>query len=445
MTLLARDPRAPFVLTPTLVPLERRTRGYDWLLSACALALALIGAVLVWAATRYVPAVNGGSPNSFLYRHLFNVLVAAALMIGASRLDARLLRLFGPVIYVASLLGLLMVFAVGSTVNGAHAWIRLGGGFELQPSEFMKLGLIVGMAVLFTQHVSERRLRSENVSERRLRSENVSERRLRSEHVSERRLRSEGVSERRLRSEGHAAGDDLGDAPPSTSDVLIAIALMAVPLGLVMLQPDLGSAMVLAAAAFGVLLTAGVRARWTIGLLVLAVLVAVVAVKSGLLASYQLDRFRSFANPGQDPQGAAYNVTQAHIAIADGGLFGTGLFHGPQTNGGFVPEQQTDFVFSVAGEEFGLVGGSVIIALFALLCWRGMLIARSADRAGRLVAVGIVCWFAFQAFQNIGMNLGLTPVTGLPLPFVSYGGSSMFAQGLAIGLLQAVRRRSTRP
>jgi rod shape determining protein RodA len=127
--------------------------------------------------------------------------------------------------------------------------------------------------------------------------------------------------------------------------------------------------------------------------------------------------------------------------VADGGLFGTGLFHGPQTNGGFVPEQQTDFIFSVAAEELGLVGAGAVIALFALLCWRGLRIARDADDAGRLVAVGVVCWFAFQAFQNIGMNLGLTPVTGVPLPFVSYGGSSMFAQGLAIGLLQAVRRR----
>jgi rod shape determining protein RodA len=200
--------------------------------------------------------------------------------------------------------------------------------------------------------------------------------------------------------------------------------------------------MVLAAAAFGVLITAGARARWTIGLLVLTVVVAIVAVKAGLLADYQLARFTSFTDPTHDPQGAAYNVNQAHIAIANGGMFGTGLFDGPQTNGGFVPEQQTDFVFSVAGEEFGLVGGSVIIALFALLCWRGLRIARQADRGGQLVAVGVVCWFAFQAFQNIGMNLGLTPVTGLPLPFVSYGGSSMFAQGLAIGVLEAVRRRT---
>ena len=391
MTLLARDPRAPFGLTQSVLPLERRARGFDWVLIATALALSLAGAVLVWAATRDGLRAQGGDPQGLLYRHLLNLVVAAVLMVAASRLDARLLRVSGPIVYVLSLLGLSAVFLVGSTVNGAHAWIRLGGGFELQPSEFMKLGLIVGMAVMFAQR----------------------------------------------------AADRADDAPPTTLDVLLAMALIAIPLAMVMLQPDLGTAMVLAAAAFGVLIAAGVRARWTIGLLVLAIVVAVLAVKGGLLADYQLARFTSFTHPGRDTQGAAYNVTQAHIAIANGGLFGTGLFHGPQTNGGFVPEQRTDFVFSVAGEEFGLLGGAALIGLFALLCWRGLRIGAEADRAGRLVAVGIVCWIAFQAFQNIGMNLGLTPVTGLPLPFVSYGGSSMFAQGLAIGLLQAVRRHSS--
>ncbi len=396
MTLLARDPRAPFTLTPTVLPPERRTRGYDWLLIAVALALALAGAVLVWAATRDAARAHGQNPQSALYRHLVNVAVAAGLLVLASRLDARLLRLFGPIVYGASLLGLVAVFAVGSTVNGAHAWIRFGGEFELQPAEFMKLGLVVGMAVLFAD-----------------------------------RARRTGGDSGRI------------DQPPTLAEVLAAFALIAVPLALVLLQPDLGSAMVLAAAAFGVLVAAGVRARWTVGLLALAVVAGVFAVKGGLLADYQLARFTSFTHPGHDVQGAAYNVTQAHIAIANGGLFGTGLFHGPQTNGGFVPEQQTDFVFSVVGEEFGLAGGLALIGLFALLCWRGLRIAAHADRAGRLVAVGVVCWIAFQAFQNIGMNLGLMPVTGLPLPFVSYGGSSMFAQGLAIGLLQAVRRSSS--
>lgn len=394
MTLTARDPRAPFPLTQQAVLTRRATRRFDWLLAAGVLALSLIGALLVWAATREALRAQGGSGTYYLYRHLFNIAIAAALMLLTARLDARLLRLFGPVVYLASLLGLLLVFPIGSTVNGAHSWIRIGGGFELQPSEFMKLGLIVGMAVLFTERAARR--------------------------------------------------DD--DAAPTSGDVVLAIGLLLVPLGLIMAQPDLGSAMVLAAAAFGVLIAARVRARWTIGLAAAGAGVAVLAVKIGLLADYQLARFASFAHPGQDVQGAAYNVTQAHIAIANGGLFGTGLFQGPQTNGGYVPEQQTDFVFSVAGEEFGLVGGCVIIALFALLCWRGLRIARMAhevgDAAGRLVAVGVVCWLALQAFQNIGMNLGLTPVTGLPLPFVSYGGSSMFAQALAIGLLEAIHRRS---
>jgi rod shape determining protein RodA len=381
--LLARDPRAPFTLTPPVMPLERRARGYDVLLAGVALALALAGALLVWAATRDT------SGESFLYRHLLNVAIGGLLMLAASRLDARLLRLFGPVIYLASLFGLVLVLAVGTRINGAKAWIRLPGGFELQPAEFMKLGLIVGMAVLFTRR-----------------------------------------------------DDQDGETPPTTSDVLLALVLVAVPLALILRQPDLGSAMVLGCAVFGLLVVAGVRARWTLGLLALGVLGAVVAIKSGMIHGYQLDRITSFTNPNLDPQGAAYNVNQAHIAIAAGGLFGTGLFAGPQTNGGFVPEQQTDFIFSVAGEEFGLVGAGLLIALFALLCWRGLRIAREADHVGRLVAAGVVCWFAFQAFQNIGMNLGLTPVTGVPLPFVSYGGSSMFAQGLALGLLQAVRRRA---
>jgi rod shape determining protein RodA len=200
--------------------------------------------------------------------------------------------------------------------------------------------------------------------------------------------------------------------------------------------------MVLGCAVFGVLVMAGVRARWTVGLLVCGGAGAILAVKMGVLHDYQLARFTSFSNPNRYPLGAAYNYNQAHIAIANGGLFGKGLFSGPQTNSGFVPEQQTDFIFSVAGEEFGLVGAGLVIVLFGLLCWRGLRIARDADAAARLVAVGVVCWFAFQAFQNIGMNLGLTPVTGVPLPFVSYGGSSMFAQAIAIGLLQAVHRRA---
>src|SRR6202012_449347 len=176
----------------------------------------------------------GGDPQSFFYRHLLNLAIAAVLVAVTSRLDARMLRFFGPFVYLGSLLGLAAVFAVGSTGNGAHAWIRLGGGFELQPSEFMKLGLLVGMAVMFAQRAARRDC----------------------------------------------------DAPPPASDVLIALGLILVPLALIMLQPDLGSAMVLTAAAFGVLIAAGVRARWTIGLILLGALGAVLAGKAGVLAHY---------------------------------------------------------------------------------------------------------------------------------------------------------------
>ena len=389
MTLLARDPAAPLTIGPSRVLRRQRIRrGIDGWLAATALTLALIGAVLVWSATKSRLADEGSDPQGYLYRHLGNIGIGIALAVIAARVDVRRLPLIGPVLYLGSLLGLMSVFAIGATINGAHAWILLPGGMELQPSEFMKLGLIVGLAVMFTQ-----------------------------------------------RSERFAA--------PTRSDILLAVGLISVPLVLIMLQPDLGSAMVLAATAFGLLIAADVPARWTLGLIVIGALGVFLAIKSGVLADYQLARFRVFANPDKDTRGAAYHVTQAHIAIANGGLFGRGLFQGPQTRGAFVPEQQTDFVYSVAGEEFGLVGAGLIIALFAVLCWRGLRIAARADRTGRLIAVGVVCWFAFQAFQNIGMNLGLTPVTGLPLPFVSYGGSSMFAQSLAVGLLIAVDRYST--
>ena len=367
-------------------------RRPDWVLLGAAFALAMIGALLVWAATRSQTDLTDGHPQAYLIRHLVNTAIAAVFVAVVMRLDPRQLRLFGPVIYAGSILGLLLVFAVGTTINGAHAWIRLPG-FEVQPAEFTKLGLVVSLAVWFSSRAVGRR----------------------------------------------------DDAPPTSSDVVVALAMIALPLGLIGLQPDLGSAMVVAAAAFGVLVVSGARARWTVGLLIAGVLLVFVAVKAGVLADYQLARFSAFTDPGADPKGAAYNIIQARIAIANGGFFGTGLFHGPQTVGGFVPEQQTDFVFSVAGEELGYAGSLLIVLLFGLLCWRGIRIAMRADRTGRMIAAGVVCWFGFQAFQNIGMNLGLTPITGLPLPFVSYGGSSMIAQGMAIGLLQAIHLRGGRP
>jgi rod shape determining protein RodA len=369
---------------------SRRLRRYDGPLLVAVGLLCLIGAVLVWSATRTSLTSEGLNSHTYLAKQVLNVALGAVLLFFAARFDSRLLRLIGPILYVASILGLLAVFVIGSTINGAHAWIVIGGGFEIQPAEFAKLGLILALAVLFGQRAAHR-----------------------------------------------ARG-----APPAGRDLVFGLGLAAVPLGLIMLQPDLGSALVVSVATFGVLVSAGVRARWLLAILAATALGAVLAVKGGVLHDYQLARFAAFTDPNRDPQGVAYNINQAHIAIAHGGFFGQGLFHGTQTRGAFVPEQQTDFVFSVAGEELGFLGSAIVIGLFAVILWRGLRIAMAAADTERLVAAGVVCWIGFQAFQNIGMNLGLTPVTGLPLPFVSYGGSSMFAQGLAIGVLQAIHRRS---
>jgi rod shape determining protein RodA len=192
----------------------------------------------------------------------------------------------------------------------------------------------------------------------------------------------------------------------------------------------------------GVLAVAEAPARW-IGGLLLAGVVMGVGVAPHVLKDYQLERFRVVADPTHDSSGAGFNVNQALIANGSGGLTGKGLFHGSQTQGRFIPEQQTDFVFTVAGEELGLVGGGGIILTLGLVLWRGLRIAAQAtDPFGRLVAAGVVSWFGFQSFVNIGMTLGIMPVTGLPLPFVSYGGSSMFANLMAVGLLQNVHMRS---
>jgi rod shape determining protein RodA len=359
----------------------------DWLLVGSALALALLGSLLVWSATRPRLVESGGDPQAFLERHLMNLAIGLVLGGAAAVVNYRTLRTSAPIVYAASCLGLVAVLLIGSTINGSHSWIVLGGGFQIQPSEFAKVGLVVTMAMLF----AERRDRDDT----------------RREH-----------------------------------DVPLVLALAALPAALIMLQPDVGTMMVLAFSILAVLAVAGASWRWLGGLVLLGAVTIFAAVHLGLLKEYQLDRFRAFANPGADTQGVAYNTNQARIAIGTGGLTGTGLFKGTQTNGKFVPEQQTDFVFTVAGEELGFIGAGGIIVLFGILLWRTLRIAgRAPDLFSRLVAVGVAAWFSFQTFVNIGMTLGITPVTGLPLPFVSYGGSSMFANCIAVGLLQNVYRR----
>ena len=391
--------------TPRVAPISLRPRGasmreralqresplrrVDWVLLLAVAALIGVGALLVWSATRQRMIDAGLDPQAFLKKHVLNAALGLALASMAALVDYRALRAYAPIVYVASCLGLIAVLSpLGSTINGAHSWIVLPAGFQIQPAEFAKVALVVGMAMI--------------------------------------------LAEKR----------DAEDVPRN-SDVLLVLALAAVPMGLIMLQPDLGTMLVIVFVILGVLSVAGTPAKWIAGLLLVGSLVCVGAVQAGMLKDYQLARFTAFANPQQNLGSTGYNTNQARIAIGSGGVWGKGLFHGTQTNGRFIPEQQTDFVFTVAGEELGLAGSATVIGLLGLVLYRGLRIARLAtDPFGRLVAAGVVSWFAFQSFVNIGMTLGIMPVTGLPLPFVSYGGSSMFANLIAIGLLQNVHMRS---
>ena len=384
--------------TPYTVPPPRRgslllrrgsaVRRVDWALLLAVLALCALGGALVWSATRPDALSSGTDPQAFLKKHALNVGIGLVLGVMASVFDYRMLRAYAPVMYVLSLVGLLAVLSpLGTTINGSHSWIVLPAGFSVQPSELAKVALVVGMAML--------------------------------------------LSEKRD-----------GEDEPRDVDVVVVLAIAALPLSLVMLQPDLGTALVICALVLGVVAVSGAPLRWVLGLVAGAALLALVAVQTGLLQDYQLDRFRAFYDPGADPRGVGYNVRQAQIAIGSGGVDGQGLFQGAQTQGKFVPAQQTDFIFTVAGEELGFVGALVLVALVGLVLWRAGRIAMQAeDLFGRLVATGVLCWFAFQSFENIGMTMGIMPVTGVPLPFVSYGGSSMFANMLAVGLLQNVHMR----
>ncbi|MFD7032329.1 rod shape-determining protein RodA [Streptomyces sp. NPDC059917] len=360
----------------------------DWPILLSALALSFIGSLLVWSATRNRTSLNNGDPYYFLFRHAMNTGIGLVLMIGTVWLGHRTLRGAVPILYGLSLVLVLAVLTpLGATINGAHAWIVIGGGFSLQPSEFCKITIILIMAMLLSHRV------------------------------------------------------DAGDLDhPDHRTVAKALCLAAAPMGIVMLMPDLGSVMVMLVIVLGVLLASGASNRWVLGLLGSGALGAVLIWQLGILDEYQINRFAAFANPALDPAGVGYNTNQARIAIGSGGLFGEGLFQGSQTTGQFVPEQQTDFVFTVAGEELGFVGAGLILVLLGVVLWRACVIAReTTELYGTIVAAGIIAWFAFQAFENIGMTLGIMPVAGLPLPFVSYGGSSMFAVWVAIGLLQSIR------
>ena len=360
--------------------------GFDPVLTGAVAALLVIGTLLVYAATRDWYASNGLDPQYYLKRHVINIVIGLALAWGTTIIDYRLLRAYTPYIWGLGVFGLLFVLipGVGSEVNGAKAWIRLPAGLQIQPAEIAKISIIIGIAMLLSE-------RTHN-----------------------------------------------NDAP-SHQDVFKALGVAAIPILLILAQPDMGTVLIISASVVTMLAVSGAPTRWVVGLILLALIGGFVAVKAGVISDYQVKRLQSFVDPNADSQGAGYQLRQARITVGSGGLIGTGLFNGPQTNGRFVPEQQTDFIFTVAGEELGFLGSGLIIFLLFLILMRAFAIARrSTDPYGMLVCTGVIAWFAFQIFEYIGMTLGLMPMTGVPLPFMSYGGSSMFANLIGFGLLQNV-------
>jgi len=364
--------------------------GFDPILTIAVALLLITGTLLVYAATRNWYAANGLDPEYYLKRHVINIAIGSLLAWGTTVVDYRLLRAYTPILWAAGVLGLTAVLipGLGDEVNGAKAWINLPGGFQVQPAELAKISIIVGMSMILSERTHDT------------------------------------------------------DSPQHT-DVLQALVVAAIPVLLILSQPDMGTVFIIGIAVVTIIAVSGAPMRWVVGLILVAVIGSFAAVKVGVINDYQVKRLQAFVDPSADSQGSGYQLRQARITVGSGGLIGTGLFNGPQTNGRFVPEQQTDFIFTVAGEELGFLGCGFILILYLIVLMRGFGIARrSSDPYGKLVCTGVVAWFAFQTFENIGMTLGMMPMTGVPLPFVSYGGSSMFATMIGFGLLQNVNARN---
>ncbi len=358
---------------------------HDVGLYVAAAGASVVGALLVWSATVRTTG------SAYLVRHLVTAGLGLAVAVLVGRLGRDLVRAAAPWAWLAAVgLLLLVPTPLGATVNGSRSWIPLVAGFTLQPAELAKVGVTLALAALLAGRLDR--------------------------------------------------GRDLGGR-----QVLVAAGVLGVPTLLVLLQPDLGTALVLVALGTVVVVVGGAPRRWVAAAVALAVAGVVLALTTPLLSDYQRARLTSFADPTADPQGAGYQTRQVRLAIGGGGMWGQGFMDGSRTQGGFVPFQLNDFVFSVAGEELGFVGAAGLVVLLGVLVVRVLVVAaRAEDTFGRLVGVGVATWLAVQVVQNVGMNLGLLPVTGLPLPFVSYGGSSMLASWLAVGLVDACRAGSDR-
>jgi rod shape determining protein RodA len=360
-------------------------RHVDLALVGGAIALAVYGVLMVYSATHRGQAIRSLDPGFFVKRQAAFLAIGALAMAATAMFDYRHLRIWAPFIYGFFLLLLVAVQLphVGQAALGAQRAFSVGG-FQVSPSLFMRVVLILMLAAYLS---------------------NV-----------------------------HGA--------PSLLQVFRAVMLAAVPIVLVFIQPDLGTSIILATILVAELVIAGARARHLVILALVAVVGVVGALQLHVIKDFQLQRLQVFLNPSNEQLTAAYNLHQSEIAIGSGGISGRGYLKGTQTNLAFVPEQQTDFIFTVVGEEFGFVGAIVLLMLFLLVLWRAYRIAlTSRDPFGTYVAIGVAAMFAVQIFVNVGMTIGIMPITGIPLPFISYGGSALIADFIGIGLLLSIHMR----
>lgn len=357
-------------------------RRVDWALAGGVVALGLWGLGVGFSATRGAPGALAGG---LVIRQAVFLAAGLCAMALLAWLDYRQVAQAGKAFYLAAVALLGAVLAFGSAGGGAARWLG-AGPVRFQPSEFAKVALLVILAAFLARHMERAR---------------------------------------------------------SLRFLLGALLITAIPALLVFLQPDLGTAIVLLALAFGMAALAGARKLHLALALVLGVLAFAAMWHTGAIKPYQKRRLVTFLNPGADPLGSGYHILQSKIAIGSGMVFGRGFLAGPQSGLRFVPAQHTDFIFAVVGEELGLVGCAVLLGLYALVLWRMISIARRAEEPLGALLAGAGAWLVlFQVVMNIGMTVTLLPVTGIPLPFVSYGGSSLVANMMLVGVVLSVGART---
>ena len=360
-------------------------RHLDPVLLAATLALSLIGLFMIFSATRPLLDAQNLNPYLDVKKQVTALTFGVIMLLLAATFDYRFAKVYAGLIYAGMVVLLVLVRTpLGTSSLGAQRGFTLGG-FQFTPSEPMKVALVIMLAAFLSE---------------------------------------------------------LKTYDLSLQQVYRATFIAAIPMALVFIQPDIGTTIVLSAVLFGALIVAGARPRHLAVLALSAMVLLFGAFQLGVIQKYQVQRLTSFLAPQNSSADANYNRNQSEITIGSGGITGTGYLEGIQTNLAFVPEQHTDFIFTVVGEQFGFIGALALLLLFALLLWRAFRIAvLSKDPFGTYVAAGIAAMFAIQMFVNIGMTIGIMPITGIPLPFVSYGGSSLMANFIAVGLLLNIHMR----